>query len=109
VPRAANPIFQALGSRGMIQGKRFRRRAPDGTRRGRSNPYGHQIPSFIYGSVGEKLRSIANFAALGSPATAWLSGLTTFRNSGLRSGDVGTRHSEFAVEASKNRNFPQVF
>jgi hypothetical protein len=78
VLRAANPVFHTVGLRGMIQGRRFRGRAPDGTHRGLSNPYRRQIPPFIYGAVGEELRSIADFAALGSPATAWLSGLTTF-------------------------------
>jgi hypothetical protein len=82
---------------------------PNGTRRGLSNPYRRQIPPFIYGSVREKLRSIADLAALGSPATAWLSGLTPFRNSGLRSGDVGTEHENLRSRPSKNRNFPQVF
>ena len=34
-----------------------------------------------------------------SPATAWLGGLTTFLNNGLRSGDVGSEHGELAVVA----------
>jgi hypothetical protein len=93
----------------MILGKRFRGQATNGTRRGLSNPYRRQIPLFIYGSVGEKWRSIADLAALGSRATAWLSGLTTLRNSGLRSGDVGTKHQNSRLGPSKNRNIPQVF
>jgi hypothetical protein len=47
----------------MSDRQRFRGQAPDGTRRGLSNRYRRQIPSFAYGSVGEKLRSIADFAA----------------------------------------------
>jgi hypothetical protein len=47
----------------MIQVKRFRGQALDGTRRGPSNPYRSQIPSFAGGPAGEKLRFIADFAA----------------------------------------------
>jgi hypothetical protein len=61
--RCVSSLSQAADMSGMSDRKRLRGQAPDGTRRGLSNPYRRQIPSFAYGSIGEKLRSIADLAA----------------------------------------------
>ena len=90
---------------------------PERARFGPSNPDNRHIPSFADGSAADNLRSVADFAAPGSPAQVWLGGLTTFRNSGLRTGTPAPRKATLRfyapqkpqLSATFSRRFPEFF
>jgi hypothetical protein len=109
VLHAANPIFQAAGLTCVLQGKPCRGQAPGGGHRGLSNPYHRQIPSYAFGSVGEKMRSFADFAVPGVAGASPVRRTNDVSQQWFTHGDVGTEDGKFAVpgplKSATFRNF----